>query len=70
MCVCAFERACVCVCVCVCEEDGPKPSKGRFFFKNFMDEYPVVGAIEIASRDAIEALHTDGHPFLKPTLTF
>lgn len=42
------------------KEDGPKPSKGRFFFKNFMDEYPVVGAIEIASRDAIEALHTDG----------
>lgn len=30
------------------------------FYKNFMDGYPVVGAIEVTSRQAVHALATDG----------
>jgi len=37
-------------------------SPGIAFFKNFYPDYPVVGAIEIASREAILALANDVKP--------
>lgn len=42
------------------QSQGQGTNWERAFFKNFYDGYPVVGAIEVASREAIRALSTDG----------